>query len=127
MIDVDGRVALVSQRGTSWSFPKGHVEAGEDDEAAARREIREELGLADPTMIRKLAEYNRSRLDDAGQEDRSEMKTIVMFLFRCDRAILRPKTADNPEARWVAKDKVADLLTHPRDKEFFLSVMDKLD
>jgi ADP-ribose pyrophosphatase YjhB (NUDIX family) len=127
VIDVDGRIALVSYHGTSWTFPKGHVEEGEDDEAAARRQIREETGLVDLTMIRELAEYKRSKIDEIGKEDISEMKTIVMFLFRCERAILRPKTDDYPEARWFAQDEVADTLTHERDKEFFLSVTDKLD
>jgi bis(5'-nucleosidyl)-tetraphosphatase len=28
-----------------WGFPKGHVERGEDEHTAARREIREEAGL----------------------------------------------------------------------------------
>jgi 8-oxo-dGTP pyrophosphatase MutT (NUDIX family) len=28
-----------------WGFPKGHIEAGEDERTAARREIREEAGL----------------------------------------------------------------------------------
>ena len=30
---------------TFWGFPKGHVERGEDERAAALREIREEAGL----------------------------------------------------------------------------------
>ena len=29
-----------------WGFPKGHIEAGENERAAALREIREEAGLA---------------------------------------------------------------------------------
>jgi 8-oxo-dGTP pyrophosphatase MutT (NUDIX family) len=28
-----------------WGFPKGHIEPGEDERAAARREVREEAGL----------------------------------------------------------------------------------
>ena len=34
-----GEVLVVSQRGTSWSLPKGHIDAGEDALAAARREF----------------------------------------------------------------------------------------
>lgn len=29
----------------TWGFPKGHLEAGEDERAAARREVAEEVGL----------------------------------------------------------------------------------
>jgi len=44
------RVLLVrSSDGTSWLFPKGHVEAGESSRQAAAREVREEAGVvADP-------------------------------------------------------------------------------
>jgi len=35
----EGRVLVVSRHGTSWSLPKGHVEAGEDLPSAARRAI----------------------------------------------------------------------------------------
>ena len=34
------------RKGGFWSFPKGHVEAGEREEETALREVREETGLA---------------------------------------------------------------------------------
>lgn len=37
---------LVSQHGTSWSLPKGHIEKGEDAMMAAKREIYEETGIS---------------------------------------------------------------------------------
>jgi len=40
------KVVLVRPAGrTTWVLPKGHIEAGETIEQAARREVREESGL----------------------------------------------------------------------------------
>ena len=49
-----------------------------------------------------------------------------MFLFRTSQRELKPIDPDNPEARWVNKSEVADLLTNPKDKEFFRSIISKL-
>jgi bis(5'-nucleosidyl)-tetraphosphatase len=40
------REYLLLDYGRYWDFPKGHVEAGEDDFAAAVRELHEEAGIA---------------------------------------------------------------------------------
>ncbi len=37
---------LLQRRSETWSFPKGHVEAGETEKQTAIREIREETGLS---------------------------------------------------------------------------------
>jgi len=113
-------VLVVSQQGTSWSLPKGHIDAGEDALAAARREIYEESGVRDLELIRELGSYERYKIGVNGGDDRSERKVITMFLFRTREKLLKPVDRDHPEARWVERSKVALLLTHERDKEFFL-------
>jgi hypothetical protein len=45
-----------------------------------------------------------------------------MFLFRTREKLLKPVDPDNPEAKWVERAKVAPLLTHEKDKEFFARV-----
>lgn len=123
VLDAEGRVLMVSQHGTSWSLPKGHLEDGESPLDAARREIYEESGVSRLELVRPLGSYSRHRLGADGGEDRSELKTIHLFLFRTDETDLAPRDADNPEARWVERESVAGLLTHARDREFFAAVL----
>jgi 8-oxo-dGTP pyrophosphatase MutT (NUDIX family) len=120
------RVLVVNQKGTSWSLPKGHVEDGEDKITAARREIYEESGIKELKLIEKLGDYQRHRISKDGGDDLSELKTIFMFLFNTDIEELKPIDPENPEARWVEKGKVVELLTHSKDKGFFESVLDKI-
>jgi 8-oxo-dGTP pyrophosphatase MutT (NUDIX family) len=46
-----GRVFLLLDYGRYWDYPKGHVEAGEDDLTAALRELDEETGIADAAIV----------------------------------------------------------------------------
>lgn len=123
VLDGRGRVLVVSQHGTSWSLPKGHVERGESLLEAARREIREESGVGELELVRGLGSYSRYRIGRDGGEDESELKTIHMFLFRTGEPELRPLDPENPEAAWVEPRDVAALLTHPKDREFFESII----
>jgi len=126
VLNPEGLVLVVNQRGRSWSLPKGHIERGEDPLAAARREIYEESGVKDLTYVRQLGTYLRPRIARDGGESRRETKEITFFLFRTHAQPLRPVDPDNPEARWVPPGAVAELLTHPRDKEFFLELLPAL-
>jgi 8-oxo-dGTP pyrophosphatase MutT (NUDIX family) len=122
VLNDEGEVLVVSQRGISWSLPKGHIDRGEDALAAAKREIYEESGIRDLELIRELGTYERHKISLDGRDDRSERKAITMFLFRTRERVLKPVDPDNPEARWVKKSQVALLLTHEKDQEFFRRV-----
>lgn len=123
MVNCEGDILVVSQRGTSWSLPKGHIDEGEDARTAAIREIEEESGISELSYIQELGTYQRYKIGLDGQDDLSELKTLHMFLFRTNQMALAPQDAENPEARWVSKEEVAGLLTHRKDKEFFNEVM----
>ncbi|MDA1316463.1 MAG: NUDIX domain-containing protein [bacterium] len=126
VINTDNMVLVVNQNGNSWSLPKGHIDIGEDEVTAAKREIYEESGISELTYIKKLGTYARHRIGIQGGEDTSEIKTIHMHLFTTNQKELSPQDTENPEARWVKKEEVANLLTHPKDKEFYLSIMSDL-
>ena len=121
-----GEVCVVSQKGGSWSLPKGHIEDGEDTLTAARREIFEETGIRQLQLIRDLGSYSRHPRNKDGTEDVSELKTIYLFLFRTDSTELKPIDPNNPQALWVNKEQVVDILSHPKDKEFFKSILSTL-
>jgi 8-oxo-dGTP pyrophosphatase MutT (NUDIX family) len=126
VINEDNQVLVVNQNGNSWSLPKGHIDYGEDKLDAAKREIYEESGITHLELVKELGSYHRYKISLNGGDDKSELKTIFMFLFKTDQEFLKPIDPKNPEAKWVEKDKVAGLLTHKKDKEFFLSVVDRI-
>src|SRR4051812_49348561 len=98
VVNARGLVLVVSQLGVSWSLPKGHIEAGEDRLAAARREIHEEAGITELELVEDLGSYERFKLSATGGNDNSELKTIHMFLFKTAQDALRPIDPENPEA-----------------------------
>lgn len=122
-------VLVVSQHGDSWSLPKGHIDDGETPIQAALREIEEESGIPRESLrlIRELGTYDRFRIGKGGiGDDTSEQKTITMFLFETDHESLSPQDPANPEARWVTSDGVAQLLTHPKDADFYRSALEQI-
>ncbi|QEO13766.1 NUDIX domain-containing protein [Agromyces intestinalis] len=58
----------------AWSIPKGEVEPGEDEAAAARREFAEEIGAAPPA----------SPLVDLGEVRYSSGKVVHVFALEVD-------------------------------------------
>ena len=126
VLNSKGQVLVVSQHGTSWSLPKGHIEPGEQDVTAAAREIREETGITQLDLIKELGSYKRHKIGLDGGEDQTELKDITIFLYITDELDLKPQDPHNPEARWVESYQVANLLTHSKDREFFKSILPEI-
>lgn len=126
VLNQEGKVLIVSQHGSSWSLPKGHIEDGEDELTAAKREIHEETGITQLELLKKLGSYTRYRIGKDGSEDTSEQKTITLFLFRTTETELKPIDPENPEAQWIDKEDVVGLLTHEKDKEFLKVLLPQL-
>ncbi len=91
-----------------WSFPKGKLDPGEDDEAAARREVFEETGcrveLHEELPVRRYT-------------DRKGRPKLVrywrMTIVDCDPFVPNDEV---DVLRWIPLDEAATLLSYDGDR-----------
>ncbi len=126
LLDTRGKVCIVEQPNKVWSLPKGHIEDGEAWLDALRREVEEEAGIEEFEFVKDLGSYERWKIGLDGKDDRSERKEIHLFLCTTTQETLSPKDPHHPSAKWVWKHEAAEALTHPKDKEFFASILEEL-
>lgn len=100
-----------------WSFPKGHIEHGEDVIDTLKREILEETGLK--VEIVKELEPNKYINSRAGEET-----VTYMFLLRPTTEKLKPEHKGD-KVEWVKLNKVRDKLSYDNLKDYFCSVQKK--
>lgn len=124
-----GLVVLVEQHANSWSFPKGGIEPGETPLEAAIREIREECGLTDLSLVCELGRFERRSISLSGEgEDMSRPPTErIFFLFETATETLSPQDSEITTALFVSPEEALRLLTHPQDRAFFVSVLPMLE
>jgi 8-oxo-dGTP pyrophosphatase MutT (NUDIX family) len=122
-----GTIALVQHRdNVVWLFPKGHIDEGESDEAAARREIEEETGLVDLELLDDLGTYERPRMHRDNSDHDHEIAVIHMFLFAAPREAALLPTHEIGEARWVSYRDIANVIGNEKDRVWYASVFDRI-
>jgi 8-oxo-dGTP diphosphatase len=109
LADVDGdRHVLLIRRGWApfaglWALPGGHVDPGEDTEAAARRELAEETGLP-------AAQLTLDLVGVYGQPGRDPRGRYVTYAYRAELPVAVVPAADNDatDARWIPVRQALD-------------------
>jgi 8-oxo-dGTP pyrophosphatase MutT (NUDIX family) len=71
------REYLLLDYGSHWDFPKGHIEAGEDPQITAARELQEETGIRDARFVPGFKESMRYFYRKAGE---GMLKVVIYFL-----------------------------------------------
>ena len=123
-----GAVALVRARGGNGAFlfPKGHIENGETDEQAARREILEETGLENLEILGELGAFERYAIKPNGSYHTNELKEICMFLFAAPKDAKFAPNMEMEEARWVPFREVAAVIGNEKERVWFASVFERV-
>ena len=98
----------------NWGFPKGHVEDGEQPEAAALREVSEETGLAGLTVrssIDTIDWYFRFR-------GRLIHKICHFYLMFTDLADTSPQRSEGITAcRWESYEDATQLVSYANARD----------
>ena len=108
---VDGSRVVLLRRGREWVLPKGHLEAGETPEAAARRAVREETGL-DVRIVEPLG-ATRYGFEDADATE--HRKRVDWFLAVPTGGTLRPEEPFDA-AELLDRHEAATALVHEDER-----------
>lgn len=103
------RILLVkNHNGKCWTFPKGHIESGENEEETAVREIKEETGLSVEIIpgFRRISTYRPYG---------KIRKTAVFFLARAEKSIVSMQQSEIDYYLWVSIDDALKMCRHEND------------
>ena len=112
-------VFLIKHRhGRYWGFPKGHAEANESYEAAARRELKEETNLevvrlleSDPLMEQYQFLVNKQRI----------FKRVFYFVAEVSGDVILQKQ-EISDGIWLPMAQALHHVTHPEGKAILAQV-----
>lgn len=114
-------VAAAVEKGfDTYVLPKGHVDPGEDVEAAARREIAEEVGVQSMTLIDDLGTWERL---DFGK---TEWKITHYYLYLTQERDVKPLEADvHTEMKWLSLEET-ETLFWPEQRQLITDHKDRV-
>ncbi len=96
--------------GGYWSFPKGHVEAGETEEETAIREVKEEtnIDIIIDNTFREVVTYSPKK---------DTTKDVVYFIARAKNFDHIPQPTEIAQVKWVEINLAHSVLTYDNDKQ----------
>jgi bis(5'-nucleosidyl)-tetraphosphatase len=106
------RFLLVKQH-ANWSFPKGHIDEGEDPLTCAKRELFEETGISDIQIIPDVSFSEEYMFDRNGVETKKENTFFLCFV---DSTMARPQEGEIAECRFVSYQEAMNIFVFENPK-----------
>jgi 16S rRNA (adenine1518-N6/adenine1519-N6)-dimethyltransferase len=117
--DEEGRILLQKRSKDMETFPDcwdhsaaGHVDAGEDYDQAAKRELQEELGLSG-VGLKKIVTYRTN--DEFNGRKLNRFNALYKAIVPSNQRFI-PQESEVSELRWFTLDEVKQLLATQPDK-----------
>ena len=107
---------------SGWEFVKGGIEKGEIPTKAVLREIKEETGLENVDIVRKV-------VGPIEWLARDTKYIYNVFLVKADKKktlTLATDIVEHDDFKWVEEKQVLQMLTHNDNKDVFNKAMDWL-
>ena len=99
-----------------WSFPKGHVEAGEDHHSTAKRELLEETGIDKIRIIPSWSERTEYSYSRKGSTNR---KQVYWYLATTDEFDVK-LSHEHTNFLWLDIKNALNQLTFEQEKTVLL-------
>jgi 8-oxo-dGTP diphosphatase len=123
IVEDEGNILLVKTQHGGWVFPGGQVEAGENLMDALSREIKEESGI-DAVVSHLIGVYSNTGMYK-WHDGITDIPTKVMLDYVCKPVGGQLCTSEETsDSRWVAKEKVLDMVTVPAIRTRYQAYLD---
>jgi 8-oxo-dGTP pyrophosphatase MutT (NUDIX family) len=106
--------------GGHYSFPKGHVEAGESEKMTAEREVKEETAV-------KIHINEKFRQPVYYRPRPNVKKEVVYFLAFTRQTEIKARPGEVAEVAWIPIEQADSLLTHGNDKRVLSLAIDYIE
>ena len=117
------KVYLLLDYGRYWDFPKGHIEAGEDERTAALRELSEETGIADVALQDDFRHEIVYFFRPPGRG--LVRKTVVFFLAEVESEDVKI-SHEHVGYEWLKGEEALARVKYPTAKEVMRAVLNHL-
>lgn len=109
---------IKSREDQAWKFPKGHIDEGEDWEAAAQREVKEETGY--DTVITDFAGFRKYPV-------KNSLKVVLYWHMKPVGENEFEASDEIEQFEWLKLNQAVNRLTFMNDKQLLLSFINDGD